>query len=74
MVALGVHRPGHRVLRDGSQQVRGGPGPSIGIDGETGQLSADQDGGPRSLVISSDFYKVYESAGKKADGLVSLFC
>ena len=46
----------------------------IGIDGETGQLSADQDGGPRSLVISSDFYKVYESAGKKADGLVSLFC
>ena len=46
----------------------------IGIDGETGQLSADEDGGPRSLVISSDFYKVYESAGKKADGLVSLFC
>ena len=46
----------------------------IGIDAETGQLSADEDGGPRSLVISSDFYKVYESAGKKADGLVSLFC
>jgi transposase len=45
-----------------------------GIDGETGQLSADEDGGPRNLVISSDFYKVYESAGKKADGLVNLFC
>jgi transposase len=45
-----------------------------GIDEETGQLTADEDGGPRSLVISSDFYKVYESAGKKADGLVSLFC
>jgi transposase len=45
-----------------------------GIDEETGQLSADEDGGPRSLVISSDFYKVYESAGKKADGLVNLFC
>jgi transposase len=45
-----------------------------GIDGETGQLTADEDGGPRSLVISSDFYKVYESAGKKADGLISLFC
>jgi transposase len=45
-----------------------------GIDGETGQLTADEDGGPRSLVISSDFYKVYESAGKKADGLVNLYC
>jgi transposase len=45
-----------------------------GIDEETGQLTAGEDGGPRSLVISSDFYKVYESAGKKADGLVNLFC
>jgi len=45
-----------------------------GIDEETGQLTGDEDGGPRSLVISSDFYKVYESAGKKADGLVNLFC
>ena len=45
-----------------------------GIDGETGQLTAGGDGGPRRLVISSDFYKVYESAGKKADGLVNLFC
>jgi transposase len=42
--------------------------------GEDGQLAADEDGGPRSLVISSDFYKVYESAGKKADGLVNLYC
>src|SRR4249920_1205034 len=45
-----------------------------GIDEQTGQLTAGEDGGPRSLVISSDFYKVYESAGKKADGLVNLFC
>jgi transposase len=45
-----------------------------GIDEETGQLSADADGGPRRLVISSDFYAVYESAGKKADGLVNLYC
>ena len=45
-----------------------------GIDEETGQLTADEDGGPRSLVISSDFYTVYESAGKKADGLVNLYC
>lgn len=44
-----------------------------GID-ETGQLTDDEDGGPRRLVISSDFYKVYESAGKKAGGLVNLFC
>jgi hypothetical protein len=45
-----------------------------GIDAETGQLTADSDGGPRSLVVSSDFYAVYQSAGKKADGLVNLFC
>jgi transposase len=45
-----------------------------GIDEQTGQLAPDEDGGPRRLVISSDFYKVYESAGKKADGLVNLFC
>jgi transposase len=46
-----------------------------GIDRETGQLTADEDdGGPRRLVISSDFYAVYQSAGKKADGLVNLYC
>ena len=45
-----------------------------GIDGETGQLSADEDGELRRLVISSDFYAVYQSAGKKADGLVNLYC
>src|SRR6185437_9908303 len=41
---------------------------------ETGQLLPDADGGPRRLVISSDFYAVYQSAGRKADGLVNLFC
>ena len=45
-----------------------------GIDERTGQLSADEDGGPRRLVISTDFYTVYQSAGKKADGLVNLYC
>ena len=45
-----------------------------GIDEDTGQLTADQDGGPRRLVISSDFYAVYQSAGKKADSLVNLYC
>ena len=45
-----------------------------GIDEKTGQLTAGEDGGPRRLVISSDFYTVYESAGKKADGLVNLYC
>jgi transposase len=45
-----------------------------GIDEKTGQLTDDENGGPRRLVISSDFYKVYESAGKKADGLVNLYC
>jgi transposase len=42
-----------------------------GIDEQTGQLAGD---GPRQLVISSDFYSVYASAGKKAGGLVNLFC
>jgi hypothetical protein len=28
VVAVGVHRPGHRVLRDGPDEVRGGPGPA----------------------------------------------
>jgi transposase len=45
-----------------------------GIDKQTGQLTGDEDGGPRRLVISSDFYAVYSSAGKKAEGLVNLFC
>ena len=45
-----------------------------GIDEESGQLTADGDEGPRRLVISSDFYAVYQSAGKKADGLVNLYC
>ena len=44
-----------------------------GIDEKTGQLAADGDE-PRQLVISSDFYSVYTSAGKKADGLVNLYC
>jgi len=44
-----------------------------GIDEETGQLAGDGDG-PRQLVLSSDFYAVYTAAGKKADGLVNLFC
>ena len=57
-----------------------------GIDQATGQLSEqpgpDEDPdtceepreGPRQLVISSDFYSVYSSAGRKATGLVNLYC
>lgn len=45
-----------------------------GIDESTGQLAASEDGGPRRLVISSDFYAVYSAAGKKAEGLVNLYC
>ena len=45
-----------------------------GIEEKTGQLCADADGGPRRLVISSDFYSVYSSAGRKASGLVNLYC
>lgn len=48
----------------------------VGIDTDTGQLTgdSDDDGGPRRLVISSDFYTVYASAGRKVDGIVNLFC
>ena len=46
----------------------------VGIDQDTGQLTADDGGGPRRLVISSDFYAVYQSAGNKAGGLVNRFC
>lgn len=42
-----------------------------GIDQKTGQLTGE---GPRRLVISSDFYAVYTAAGKKAAGLVNLYC
>jgi hypothetical protein len=42
-----------------------------GIDEETGQLAGE---GLRRLVISSGFYSVYTSAGRKAGGLVNLFC
>jgi len=45
-----------------------------GIDTDTGRLTPDDDGGPRRLVISSDFYTVYASAGKKTDGLTNLYC
>ena len=75
VVAVGVHRPGHRVLRDRPDDCPGGVlARHAGIDEGAGQLAADEDGGPRRLVISSDFYAVYQSAGKKADGLVNLYC
>jgi transposase len=53
-----------------------------GIDPATGQLTdqpgavrgADGEDGPRRLVISSDFYSVYSSAGRKASGLINLYC
>ena len=45
-----------------------------GLDKDTGQLIPHEDGGPRRLVLSTDFYAVYESAGNKAEGLVNLYC
>ncbi|HTQ93279.1 MAG TPA: transposase, partial [Streptosporangiaceae bacterium] len=45
-----------------------------GLDKDTGQLVPHVDGGPRRLVLSTDFYRVYESAGNKAEGLVNLYC
>jgi hypothetical protein len=68
-VVLAAHpglRPGHRVLRNGPHPVRAVLARHASIDEKTGQLTEDKDGGPRRLVISSDFYAVYQSAGKKA--------
>ena len=45
-----------------------------GLDEKTGQLLPAADGSPRRLVIGSDFYAVYQSAGRKAEGLVNLYC
>jgi len=48
-----------------------------GIDQTTGQLAERPcagEEGPRQLVISSDFYSVYTSAGRKATGLINLYC
>lgn len=45
-----------------------------GLDKKTGQLLPHEDGGPRRLVPSTDFYRVYESAGNKAEALVNLYC
>ena len=50
------------------------PARHAGLDEKTGELLPAADGSPRRLVISSDFYAVCQSAGKKAGGLVSLCC
>jgi transposase len=50
-----------------------GAGSDAGADSDAG-AGADQAEGPRQLVISSDFYSVYSSAGRKASGLVNLYC
>jgi transposase len=50
-----------------------GDGADSDADSDAGD-GADQAEGPRQLVISSDFYSVYSSAGRKASGLVNLYC
>jgi len=52
---MGLAGPGHLLFvmdptRSGAVLAR-----HAGIDGETGQLTPDEDGGPRRLVISSGF-------------------
>ena len=49
--------------------------PDTGEDAENdAEKDAGAQEGPRQLVISSDFYSVYSSAGRKASGLVNLYC
>ena len=74
LVAVGVHRRGHRgFVMDPTRSGRYWPG-TPGWTRRPGSCCPRRDGGPRRLVISSDFYAVYQSAGKKADGLVNLYC
>jgi transposase len=46
----------------------------LGLDEAAGQLTGGDGDGPHRLVISSDFYSVYVSAGRRVDGLTNLFC
>jgi transposase len=85
---MGTARPGggcgssSALIPPASSWTPPGQGPAgavlarhAGIDEKTGQLTPDDDDGePRRLVISSDFYAVDQSAGKKAGGLVNLYC
>jgi hypothetical protein len=45
----------------------------LGLDADTGQLTGGDGEEPRRLVISSDFYSVYASAGRRVDGLTNLY-
>ena len=51
-----------RFARRWTRPGQGPSWPARGIDEKTGQLLPAADGGPRRLVISSDFYAVYQSA------------
>ena len=74
ILAVGVHRSRYLLFRDGPVPVREVLARHAGLDKDTGQLLPHEDGGPRRLVLSTDFYRVYESAGNKAEGLVNLYC
>jgi hypothetical protein len=72
VVAVRVHRRGHHVLTHGPHPIRGRA--SATRRHRYGDRAAGRGpGGPRWLVISSDFYAVYTSAEKKTDGLVNLY-
>jgi transposase len=58
----------HAGIDPATGQLTDQPGAVRGADGEDGE------DGPRRLVISSDFYSVYSSAGRKASGLINLYC
>ena len=63
------------LLRDGPDPVRGGPGPARRAgQGHRAALSRTRTAGRASWCLSTDFYRVYESAGNKAEGLVNLYC
>ena len=46
MVAMGLHRAGHLLLRDGPHPVREVLARQAGIDQKTGQLTAVRAAGP----------------------------
>jgi transposase len=63
----------HAGIDQATGQLAEPPGVSAGA-GEGADTCEGPREGQRQLVISSDFYSVYSSAGRKASGLVNLYC
>ena len=73
-MVLGVRRPGHHRVHDRPVPVAEGPHRPAGypVDPDTGALPDALPGG-RQVLLSSDFYTVYQALGR-LDGVDNLWC